>query len=236
MAITGVVRALSLEADCQGVAVHRLGLGILSLAFEGRGQVVVDSGGVCVFLAQDVPTDREALLEKECGLGILAARIELNCPGDRSSVLHIAIPGFLGQAGESLVGFQVQAGVAGLPMLIAPGAFQELEFLPGRQDGLGNLAHADALVDRDVKLLDALRQVGVRRGRAPGWSFLAVNRGRCRPRKDAQGKAHQGDRERSGGRPPHGAPRLGVRIGSLLHDFLITLHRKCHRAHQDHTG
>ena len=121
---------------------------------------------------------------------------------------HVAILDLTGQAGEAVVGLEVPAGVAGLPVVLAPGAFQEVELLPGRRDGLGDLARVEALVDRAVELLDALRQVGVRGGRGRGRRVLTVKLGRCRPRKGAQGQARQGDRERSGGRPPHGSPRL----------------------------
>ena len=47
-----MVLAQGLEPDRQGTAVHRLGLGVLPLGVEGRGQVVVAGGGVGVVLAQ----------------------------------------------------------------------------------------------------------------------------------------------------------------------------------------
>ena len=68
--------------------------------------------------------------------------------------LHVAILDLTGQAGEAVVGLQVPAGVAGLPVVLAPGACEEVELLPGRQDGLGDLARVEALVDCAVELLD----------------------------------------------------------------------------------
>ena len=128
----GVVLAQGLEPDRQGTAVHRLGLGVLPLGTEGRGQVVVAGGGVGVVLAQDVSTDREIFLEEERGLGVLAAGIELTRPGVRLPRLHVAILDLTGQAGEAVVGLEVPAGVAGLPVVLAQGACEEVELLPGR--------------------------------------------------------------------------------------------------------
>ena len=119
-------------------------------------------------LAQDVSTDREGFLEQERGLGVLAAGIELIRPRVRLPRLHVAILDLTGQGGEPVVGLEVPAGVAGLPVVLAPGACQEVELLPGRRDGLGDLARVEALVDRAVELLDTLRQVGVRAGAAGG--------------------------------------------------------------------
>ena len=67
-----------------------------------------------------------------------------------------------------MVGLEVPAGVAGLPVVLAQGACEEVELLPGRRDGLGDLARVEALVDCAVELLDTLRQVGVRSGAAGG--------------------------------------------------------------------
>jgi len=165
-----------------------------------------------VVLAQGVSTDPEGFLEQERGLGVLAAGIELIRPGVRLPRLRVAILDLTGQAGEALTGLEVPAGVAGLPVVLAQGACEEVELLPGRRDGLGGLARVEALVDCAVELLDTLRQVGVRSGRGRGRSVLTAKLGRCRPRKGGQGKARQGDREQSGGRPPHGSPRLGGKV------------------------
>ena len=173
----GVALAQGLEADRQGAAVHRLGLGVLPLGSEGHGQVVVAGGGVGVVLAQDVSTDRESFLEQERGLGILAAGIELIRPRVRLPRLHVAILDLTGQAGEALVGLEVPAGVAGLPVVLAPGACEQVELLPGGWDGLGDLARVEALVDCAVELLDTLRQVGVRSGRGRGRRVLTVKPG-----------------------------------------------------------
>ncbi len=185
------------------MAVHRLGLGVLPLGLEGLGQVVVDGGGVWVALAQAVSTDRENFLEEEHDLGVLTAGVKLIRPSFHLPRLREAILDLTGQAGEPLVGLEVPAGVAGLPVVLAPDALEEVELLPGGRDGLGDLARVEALVDCAVELLDALRQVGVRSGRGRGWRVLTVKLGRCRPRKGAQGQARQGDRERSGGGPLH---------------------------------
>ena len=180
-----MVLAQGLERDRQGAAVHRLGLGVLPLGTQVLGQVVVAGGGVGVVLAQDVSTDRESFLEQERGLGILAAGIELIRPSVRLPRLRVAILDLTGQAGEALVGLEVPAGVAGLPVVLAPGACEEVELLPGRRDGLGDLARGEVLVDCAAELPDTLCQVGVRSGRGRGWRVLTVKLGRCRPRKGA---------------------------------------------------
>ncbi len=128
-------------------------------------------------LAQDVSTDRESFLEQERGLGVLAAGIELTRPRCSLPRLREAILDLAGPGGEPLVGLEVPAGVAGLPVVLAPGACQQVELLPGRRDGLGDLARVEVLVDRAVELLDTLRQVGVRGGRGRGRRVLTVSWG-----------------------------------------------------------
>ena len=76
-----------------------------------------------------------------------------------------------------VIGLEFPAGVAGLPVVLAPGACEQVELLPGRRDGLGDLARVEALVDCAVELLDTLRQVGVRSGRGRGRRVLTVKPG-----------------------------------------------------------
>ncbi len=161
-------------------------------------------------LAQDVSTDRDILLEKECGLGVLPLGLELIRPA--VARLREAILDLTGQAGEAAEVLEVEAGVADLPVVLAQGACDEVELLLGQRDGLGEPTRAPALADCSVKLLDTLLQVGVRSGSDRGRRVLTSKLVRCRPRKGAQGKTRQGDREGSGGRPPHGSPRLGVKV------------------------
>ena len=72
----GVVLAQGLEPDRQGTAVHRLGLGVLPLGIEGRGQVVVAGGGVGVVLAQGLEPDRQGTAVHRLGLGVLPLGVE----------------------------------------------------------------------------------------------------------------------------------------------------------------
>ena len=103
-------------------------------------------------------------------------------PARVAAPLHVAILDLTGQAGEAVVGLEVPAGVAGLPVVLAQGACEEVELLPGRQDGLGDLARVEALVDSCRASGHALPGRRPERAR-PGRRVLTVKLGRCRPRK-----------------------------------------------------
>ena len=67
----GVPLGQGLQVDRQGAAVHRLGLGVLPLVPEGRGQVAVAPGGGGVVLAQGLQEDRQCAAVHRLGLGVL---------------------------------------------------------------------------------------------------------------------------------------------------------------------
>jgi hypothetical protein len=127
--------------------------------------------------------------------------------------LRVARLHLTGQPCEALVGLEIPACVAGLPVVLAPRTLEQIELLPSRGDGLGDLARVEALVDGTLELLETLRQIRVRGGRGSGRRALTVKPRRYWPREGTQGQGRQGDRERSAARPPHGSPRLGVKVG-----------------------
>src|SRR5262249_24482192 len=114
---------------------------------EGRGQVVVALGGGGGALAQDVSADREGFLEQERGLGRLGAGRGLVRPRVRVPRLRGAILDLTGPAGEGVVGPEGPPGGAWRPGALTRGACEQVELLPGRRDGLGDLARGEPLVD-----------------------------------------------------------------------------------------
>ena len=129
-----------------------------------------------MLLAQDLPVDREGILESLRSSGVLALAVKLFSTGILSTSLRQPILDRPRTGDQSLVSLQVPPGVSRLPVVLPSEADQQIELLPHRWDRLGDPTRLEVLVDRLAEFLDPLLPLRVRitRGRGPG--LLAEDR------------------------------------------------------------